>query len=372
MTFTGVAFWYPPVQGTSAINFVYALLIISLHWGFFTVCFVPINALGPEIARSKKARTQLGAWVGIGMILGLTVAQVLPGIMIKTFVGESEEFSPIGYQKTAIIFAIISLICFQFPVWLIKERYTSNPEQIERLQPVKQVMDATRNRAFAAYFAGYFCLYIGFLAIQRMLPYWVELGMGGHEGYITFMMLPFILTAILSLPFILWIGKHVPIKYQLMLSFCILTLVMPTTYFIAVADFAPPESIGPLLHWWMGLLETDDPVSGIKAALGALVFAVCGVGQGFIYALFVPALGEIIDYDEAQLSGQRREALYNGLSGLAFKGSQALSVVLFNLLVVMGGKSVAEPMGIFIVGPVAGVFGLLAIVAISFYPVKSE
>ncbi|MBI2425794.1 MAG: MFS transporter [Candidatus Hydrogenedentes bacterium] len=370
MTFTGIAFWFPPVQGTSYLNFLYALLLMSLHWGVFTVAMIPLNALGPEIARSKKARAQIGTWVGIGMVFGMAVAGIIPPVLIQAFRPADlppETFSPVGYQKAATVLAFVSLACFQFPVWLIRERFDSTAASGSHATPLNQVKHALRNRAFVSYFFAFFFMTIGYLALQNALPYWAELGLGGNEGYVTFLLLPFILTAMLTMPFYAVIAPHVHIKWQMALAIGIITLVMPLTYVAAVWQPVYTGTPGAALSQWMALLGADDPVSAIKTAWGAALFGFCGIGQGLLYAILVPALGEIIDYDAAQ-TGERKEALFLGLHGVAWKASQTLSIALFNLLVHFLGKSPSEPWGVFYTGPVAGVFGLLGFIAIMFFP----
>jgi GPH family glycoside/pentoside/hexuronide:cation symporter len=82
MTFTFIGIWYPPVEGTSWINFAFGAVMMCLHWLFFTITTVPILALGPEIARSEQARVRLGIWIAVGFIVGLALANALSGILL--------------------------------------------------------------------------------------------------------------------------------------------------------------------------------------------------------------------------------------------------------------------------------------------------
>ncbi|HEO70247.1 MAG TPA: hypothetical protein ENN80_03225, partial [Candidatus Hydrogenedentes bacterium] len=82
---TSIAFWYPPIDATSKLNFAYGAVLLCLHWGVFTITVVPLTSLGPEIARSESARVNLGVWTAVGMICGLAMAIVLPGILIVQF-----------------------------------------------------------------------------------------------------------------------------------------------------------------------------------------------------------------------------------------------------------------------------------------------
>ena len=121
MIATSILFWYPPVEGPSFANLIYGSILICLHWTMFTIAMVPLVALGPEIARSEQARVHLGAWTAVGLIVGLTIAAVAPGLLIEVFdtarseAGLEEAHSPIGYRRVAALFAGLSFLLFQAP-----------------------------------------------------------------------------------------------------------------------------------------------------------------------------------------------------------------------------------------------------------------
>ncbi len=118
----------------------------------------------------------------------------------------------------------------------------------------------------------------------------------------------------------------------------------------------------------IGVIEAT---SATKIMMGAGVFAYCGIGQGIMYVMMTPMLGEIIDYDEKQ-SGKRREALYNGLSGIAWKASMAVSVLVATQSMNIWGNSADRFEGVLYVGPIAGVFALIGILVMFFYPNHTE
>ncbi|HNR33450.1 MAG TPA: MFS transporter, partial [Candidatus Hydrogenedentes bacterium] len=377
MTFTAVAFWYPPVEGESTANFVYGTVLLCLHWTMFGLVLVPLNSLPPEIARSESERVRMGTFIAIGMIVGLALAAVMPGELITqldpartedslvldlpadvapesvdaalaailppntstetvaaevarstredggarvAFRGElihalrtahadaglalalpeaagdgytiktahfsravalprgdapenadallaevkaraltalegiapprsangdlagcveenlllrersdgpellfyrdllhllslaairdavatatpverprevvialtEGSFSAVGYRRLAFVLAIFSLVFLQLPVWLVRERYDSDVVAEDQGPFLAGLADAARNRPFVVYFIAFFLFTVGFLAAQRALPYWAELGLGGDEGTVTRLML---------------------------------------------------------------------------------------------------------------------------------------------------------------------------------------
>jgi Na+/melibiose symporter-like transporter len=357
MTFTGIAYWYPPFPNASKWNLVYGTVLVCLHFFFFTLCLVPMLALAPEIARSKKARVSLGAWIAVGMVVGLAIGDVLPGMLVElldparaqTAPGGVPRFSPVGYQRTAIIFSVASLVLFQFLVWAVKERADSAPKRREggARTVFKDMYGTLLNSPFVRYVVATSLFSIGYLATQRVLPNWAEVGLGGSEETVTKMMVPFIvsalLTAFLAMPVL---SRFFATKWLLVISFAIIVISLPMMYPTSLLHVAPST----------------------KFVLGGLLFAFCGIGQGMQYVLATPIIGEIIDLDE-QRTGRRREGAYNGMYFIGVKGGQALSIVLSNILMSTFGNSVENPLGILLVGPFAGLFALLGLFVILTYPV---
>jgi Na+/melibiose symporter-like transporter len=163
---------------------------------------------------------------------------------------------------------------------------------------------------------------------------------------VSILMLPYIAFALGSLAFTQSLAKRIPIKWLMFTALAIITSGVPTMYLIAVAGVS----------------------TQVKMILGACLFAYCGIGQGMQYILLTPMIGEIIDLDEAR-SGERREAIYQSISGLMWKGSQALSVSVASYSMDLWGNSVDRPWGIYYVGPIAGVFGMLGLLVCLGYPV---
>jgi GPH family glycoside/pentoside/hexuronide:cation symporter len=348
LTITSVAIMYPPVDGTSTLNFLYGTVMLCLHWLMVTAAMVPLIALGPEIARSEQARVRLGVWAGLGLLLGLTIAAAVTGALLEIFdtAPDGAPTSAEAYRKVAMLYAVIALICYQIPVWCVRERYTEDDARPKL--PIREgVAILLRNRPFLHYFFAFFLFSAGFLATQRVLPYWAELGLGGSEETVTQLLLPFLVVALASYAVIPFVARRLHSKWMMVVAFFVVATGMPFMYAIGVAD-----------------LDTQT-----KIYLGGLLFAWSGIGQGIIYVMITPMLGEIIDYDE-QFSGQRREALYNGLHGVAWKASMAGSVLLATQSMNFWGNSEASPTGVFMVGPLAGLCAFLGLIVMILYPRK--
>ncbi len=373
MAATSIAFWYPPVARESPKNLIFACVIICVHWGFFTVCAVPLYALAPEIARSNQARVKLGTWVGVGTILGVALADGLSGELISRFdparrqtapvevatavsadseaiiTPEAEApagaFSPVGYQRVAMLFTVVSLCAFQFFVWGVRERYQQHGH-VAASSPVGEILGALQNRLFLHYFLIFLAFNIGYLAAQRALPFWAEVGLGGDEGTVTRLLGPFVVGCLLAAAVMPALSKRVSVKWLMVIGLFLMTFSLP----------------------WMYAIGRADLPSNTKVLLGACLFAFAGLGQGIMYILPVPLLGAIIDLDE-QRSGRRREAIFNAWHNITWKGGLALSVFVATLSMRWFGNSADNPLGVLLVGPLGGLFGLIALIGALFYPV---
>ncbi len=351
MTFTGIAFWFPPVAGPSPLNFVYGAVLMSLHWTMYTLAYIPILALAPEMARSHQGRVKLGTWIGVGMIVGFLCAALLPGQLItmldpaRQVPGDGEpEFSAVGYQRVAILFALVTLACFQFFVWGVKERQLG--KHTTATPPLRELVRTFQTPVFRLYFFLFFFFYIGVLANQRAVPYWVDLGLGGDEGTVSLMGIPFAVTCLIGALSCPWLCNRVDLKWLVIAALGFMTIGMPCMYGIAILDATYTT----------------------KLTLAMFVYALKGLGLGMMYVLVTPLIGEIIDLAE-QRFGERREAVFNAMHAVMVKSAQVLGI--WVAVTVMGnfGNSASNPTGVYLVAPIGSVFCLIALIAACFYPV---
>lgn len=349
MTATGIWFWHPPVEAASPANFWFAAALVTLHWTFFTFAYVPLHALAPEVARSDAERVRLGGWIAAGMTFGLAASLVLPGVLVEALdparaIGGDGERSPAGYQRVAAIFAVASLACFLFLVFAVKERFRDRGAEA-RPPAFSEMADALRNRTFLHFFLVFFVFQTGYLATQRVLPYWAEIGLGGSESTVTLLALPFVATCLGTAFAASALFRRFTVRAMLLSCLAIISFGLPFMHAIGAAPFSR---------------ET-------KIVLGAILFGVAGVGQGLMYVILTPMIGRIVDMD-ARRCGRRREAVYNGFNALSWKGAQLFAIVLSTQSMALFGASVERPHGVLLVGPVSGILGLIGLALAWKYP----
>jgi len=345
---TSVLFWMPPDDHPTLTNFLYLAVMLQLHWTALTLCAVPMMALVPEVAATPGARTRLGAWIGVGTTIGVLMAVALTGEGVASLdpARQSAEsgYSAVGYQRVAVILAVVSLLCFQGLVWNVREPRAPVPASPALGWTV--VRDALRNRAFLAYLLVFGLFNIGFLAPQRILPHWVEVALHGDEGTIAEVMLPFMATSLLASMASPWLSRWLSSRGMLLLALGLVTASLPFMYPIGHAE--------------------ADPATKLRWA--QLLFACSGLGNGLLYVIIFPLIGTIVDAEERR-TGARNDAVYFAFNNITWKAGISISIVLVTILLELFGNAVDRPEGIYLVGPAGGVFGLLAIAAALKFPV---
>jgi GPH family glycoside/pentoside/hexuronide:cation symporter len=120
----------------------------------------------------------------------------------------------------------------------------------------------------------------------------------------------------------------------------------------------------------MGALRPDVPGGPEDTRNLAIVLTSVGVsGLCLAGLLVVPVviLGQLIDRD-ALRTGANRSAMYFGVQGLLTKWVFAASGAILSYLFAAFGRSAAEPLGVLLVGPVAGVLCLVSALLYGLYP----
>lgn len=343
-TLTGIGFWFPPEAGESLRNFWFGTVVMCLHWGFYTLCYVPLHALAPEIARTDGDRLRLGRWIAVGMTLGVVLANVLPGVLVEAMDGSGGASgrpgaaSPAGFQRVAVLFAVVSLACWWFVAFGVRER-TAVGGAMSLPMAVRDVVEVWRNREFGWFFGITLVLNAGFLAGQRVIPYWAVVGLGGTEATVTELLLPFVATCLATAGVLPALGSRVTARTMLLASLVVLAVSLPLLHPIAVWDVS----------------------SRVRIVAAQGLMAVAGVAQGMLYVVATPLLGRIIDGDAAS-GGRRREAVFNGVYAVSWKAGAILSVVLSTQTMGWLGNSVESPLGVLVVGPIGGILALVALV----------
>jgi GPH family glycoside/pentoside/hexuronide:cation symporter len=95
-------------------------------------------------------------------------------------------------------------------------------------------------------------------------------------------------------------------------------------------------------------------IPGVNPLLQSIFFvAIAGLAITGVFAFPNAIMADIIDYDTLR-TGMRREALYYGAQNTIEKGVGSLAIAILAALFLIG-ETASNPLGIRLVGPVAGV-----------------
>jgi GPH family glycoside/pentoside/hexuronide:cation symporter len=112
-------------------------------------------------------------------------------------------------------------------------------------------------------------------------------------------------------------------------------------------------------------------VPGVPTAAQVVaVMALAGLPIAGVYLFPAAITADIIDYDAVR-TGMRREAVYYGSQNFVEKLSTSLGPAFLSGLLLLGG-SADDPLGVRLVGPVAGVIVLVGYLVFRSYDLPDE
>ena len=172
--------------------------------------------------------------------------------------------------------------------------------------------------------------------LTQMLPYFVVAIMGEGTERVSLYVGLFLLVMLASLPGTVALGQRWTKRRAHIACMGVLALYFPFQFF---AGYVP----------------------GIPTVIQGLVYiALAGAPIAGLFVFPNALLADVIDYD-AQLTGQRREGMYFGVLSTINKLALALSSLIFGLILGAFGNTAANPLGIRLIGPVAGVAVVLGL-----------
>ncbi len=329
-----IALFYPPAAAGTPVNSVYLTLMLGLYFALFTAYVCPYLALLPELARTNKDRVDLSTWKAVFSILGVAGAAVGGGMLIDS----------IGDYGMIWVMGVIGLLMLYVPVLIREKDYAkSEPATLGLVDALKTTF---QNRPFVIYLAGMVAFNLGFTIVTLNIPPYVTVLLGGTEGDTAVYFGLVLGVALLCFPLVNIFSKKFGLKAVMLFSLILFAILLPGIYFFCQPLFGLSAQIyGYIL---MGLLGI--PVSSIFVVPDAIVAAVSDL--------------------EERLTGQRREAMYFGAQGFVSKLAIGLSSVITGFLLDYFGKTVAQPLGIQLTGPVAAFFVLIGAIIFFYYPEK--
>ncbi len=345
--------WILPGGGAGYwVNGLLFFFFVWLHSLFSTLSGGPFESLLPEIAPSSQARVSIVAWQVFFGALGAVIGLVVSGVIKDTF-----SFQVMGITMAVVAFT--SRYIALFGVW----RYARRDVPPVQASPVRAFRDTFRNDQFL-YFLPTFVLFgMSITLLTAMLPFYADSVVLADKDTLDI--------EVLGVSAELGEGAITGILAGTAIAVVILTL--PFVYRLAVTRgkawvYATAMLLGSLgfpLLFFMGF------VPGVSVIAQSLAFVVLiGLPMAAVFTFPNAIIADIIDYDELR-TGMRREAIYYGSQATIEKWGNSLFAPILAAVLLLG-ETADNPLGIRMVGPVAGVASLIGYLVFLRYRLPDE
>ena len=365
--------WTPATSGPSFANNAILFAALLCFWFSFTVVVAPYSSLLPEITPYDNERVRISAFMGLfeilGTVLGSALWPVLTGLVAGGFL-----FMVTGEQVIALASGLVLLVLVVMAVSTVRETYQP-PEQDEEASGSKwkraylELFSTFRNKPFVPYVigVGFYRMAISttvfiapFIATRVIAAYPTSdsdlaflgaLGAVGDGGLINWeaaaglMMALVLVGAGLFFPLTSWLANRLGKRSLFILALAWFGLIM-----LAMSGVGELPLLSPLFQ-----------------ALGLFLLAAFPVSIAMV--VMRPLLADVIDADE-DLTGKRREGVYNGMEGFMMKVAAGLGPMIGGVMFAALGHSTEHNLGVRLCAPLAGVCLLIAAAVFTRYPIR--
>ena len=326
-----VFLWIPPNPGETLGNVIFLFSIFWFFNLFSTLSGGPMESLLPEIARRADDRLGIVSWQVVFGLIGTVLA----------FVGTALLKDAFGFVAMAIVIAAVAFVsryialagAWRRSITTSREIYAED-QPVERISIWKSISTCLRNDQFLVFLPSFVLYSVGVQIITGVLPFYAESVLGKEEEGTTVAILTgsALGVLLLALPFVVMRARRHSKRQVYRWGMLFAGLYFPL---FAFAGFIP--AIPPM-------------VQGIVYAL--LIGIALAPAQTFPNAL----IADITDYDTV-LTGQRREATFYATQATIEKIAGAAGPGILIALLALGSTA-EDPLGIRLVGPVAGILTL--------------
>ena len=340
-----------PVESISGINVAWISVFIILFYLFMTMYCTPYNALISEFGKTQEDRMFISTAISLTFFVGTLLAYT-PFV----FAGMLRESVGFGwsYRICFIVLAVIACICMLLPTFLLNERefVDSKPSNSNMF---KSLASTFKNRDFRVFVSSDIMYWIGLTLFQTGLPFFVKVSMEIDESYTMIFMGGMTILSAVFYPFVSGLVRKFGKKKLTMTGFLGLSLAYVIAALIRVLN---------LTGGTMGV------VAGVLiCVIAAFPMALLGIIPQSIVADVAEADGIV--------TGENREGMFFAARTFAMKWGQALAMLIFTSLAIIGATQQvdsndisASPAGMTIVAIVAVVFCVLGAVILSAYNEK--
>ncbi|HEY3359446.1 MAG TPA: MFS transporter [Polyangia bacterium] len=360
--------WFPPSAVPGPANAVWLALLLGLFWLAYAGVVGPYLSLLPEITPFLRERINLSTIMGLLEVAGFLVSTMAAGAIIEAF-KDGVRVGPLafgdGYKLLAIAVAVLTFACVLLSVRWVAE----TPHNAAKEVPFHfgaAVRHTFRNRLFMPYVLSVSFFRIGIDSVIVAMPYLVVKVLGKKEDLAGLLQGVVILLSAALFPVVGLLAARYGKKRIYLVGLAGFALGLPLLFFIGKAPF-----LGLGLVKLLGALGVSFAAPFAAAQIAHIIVVLVVIAFPIATSFVLPRaiFADVVDQDET-LTGYRREAMYNGMEGIMSKTAAASVPLVTSQLFAHFGASTAQPLGILLIGPVAGVLVLGGLIGFLRYPLK--
>lgn len=327
--------WFTPsLPELEILRFIWILIHVNVFYFSYTVVVNPYFALLPEITKSHNQRMYIQSFVAFFGILGMGIAMGASGFLIDAF----------GFQLAGLFLSMICLITLIGPILAVRVNidYKEEVKIEKRTSLVENVRSALANKTFRTYMIGFSIFFLGFQLIQYNMVFITTILLQLERSMSSILFISSVVSAVAFIPIYNIIVKKVGAITALKIA--ILSYVV-IAFMLAFIPIILQTGISSMTLGFIFMILVGFPYSGLMVIPNVLV-------------------SSIIDED-VKTSGKRREALFFGVQGLINKFMVSISALVVGLLLDLFGNSIAHPLGVILVAPLASIAAVVGFIFIN-------
>ncbi len=317
-----------PIEGTLLLRSLYFFVVLQCFFLTYTLVSAPYEGVLPELAKTSSDRVSASSWRVLFGILGAALGLVGSSFLITRF----------GFMAMASILGITAIVSFWISILGIRKRVTKASHTKSHLNFFQAIIIILKNKHFMIFSVSLILFSLGFNLLNALLPFYVKVVLKKPEVLVGLFSGIILASMLIVLPIQTRLAQKYGKNKIYAYSMLGLSFLFPLLGFIGII----PSTISRIDP----LFQTIGVVIAIGIALS---------GQ-FIFPNAI--LADIIDFDAKQ-TGLRREAIFYGIQNTLQKFSFALSSLIFGTTLSLFGSTMEQPLGIRLIGPIAGFFSIL-------------
>lgn len=312
LALTYVSMWVPPVGWSQMSLFIYLTVTDVAFNTLITVVMIPYTSLGAELSTDYHERTKVTAIRMLFYQVGWFVGAV--GVRVNQFLIDSAErvgggWETIlsfreGYAVCSVLFGLVTILTLVWSGWAVREDAPVGAAQ--SVGYFRAYLRTLQNRSFTivilAFLLAALFESIGFSIFPFLIGFWYYLGdMEAMNNNLLWIMMPLFFVSFPAVWFWTRVSSRIGKKRAVLLG----ALASAVTIFLHYPMITPHR---PHLIW-----------------IVMVVFGWAIASLNFLISSLIP---DIVDEEELETGGRRREGSFFGMQSFISKLGSALGLLL--------------------------------------------